>query len=115
MKEFKEMQAFDKQQKEEMLRVVRNTLQNLPKNITISCLTTSLIVLEINKFAVLRLLIVDKIGKEPSLRIEKDAQFLNTEEESLRKIISKQKSQYSQVILPLYVKMKEEREQFKNK
>jgi len=115
MKEFKEMQAFNKQQKEEMLRVAVKALGVLPENVSISCWTTSLIVLEVNKSSALRLLIVDKIVKEPLLRVEKDVQFLNAEQESLKKLVMKKKAHYSSIILPLYLKMKQEMEQFKNK
>ena len=114
MRDFKQMKEFDKKQEAEMLRVAESTLQNLPANVAINCWTTSLVVLEINRSSVLRLNIVHKIGKEPILRIEKDAHFLNAEQESLKKIISKQKSKYSSVILPLYLKMAEERNVFKS-
>jgi hypothetical protein len=109
------MQAFDKTQEEEMSRAAADTLQNLPENVSIKCWTTSLIVLEINKFSVLRLLIEDRIGKEPRLKIEKDVQFLDAEGIALRNIIDKQRKKYSSVILPLYSSMKEQRNVFKNK
>jgi hypothetical protein len=64
---------------------------------------------------VFRLLVVDKINREPVLRIEKDVQFLNAEQESLKKQIMKKRAHYSSIILPLYLKMKQEFEQFKNK
>jgi hypothetical protein len=115
MKDFKEMQVFDREQESKMLGVAIETLGVLPKNVTVSCWTTSLIVLEINKSSVLRLLVVDKINKEPVLRIEKDVQYLTAEQEFLKKQVVKNKAHYSSVILPLYLKMKIEREQFKNK
>lgn len=115
MKGFNEIYVFEREQEREMLRVAIETLGVLPKNVTVSCWTTSLIVLEINRSSVLRLVIVDKINKEPVLRIEKDVQYLNAEEESLKKQIVKKKAHYSSIILPLYLKMKQEREQFKNK
>jgi hypothetical protein len=114
MKGFKEMQVFDREQESEMLKVSIEALGILPKNVTVNCWTTSLIVLEINNFSVLRLLIVDKINKEPALRIEKDVQFLSAEQESLKKDVMKKKAYYSSIILPLYSKMKIEREQFKS-
>ena len=86
MRDFKQMKEFDKKQEAEMLRVAESTLQNLPANVAINCWTTSLVVLEINRSSVLRLNIVHKIGKEPILRIEKDAHFLNAEQESLKKM-----------------------------
>ena len=114
MKSFKEMQALEKTLENEMSRVAADTLQNLPENVSIKCWTISLIVLEINKFPVLRLLIDARIGKEPRLKIEKDVQFLDAEGIALRNIVDKQRKKYSSVILPLYLKMVNERELYKN-
>jgi len=115
MEGFKEMQVLNREQKNEMLKAAIEALGVLPENVTVNCWTTSLIILEINKSSVFRLLIVDKINKEPVLRIEKDVQFLNAEEESLKKQIMKKRAHYSSIILPLYLKMKQEFNQFKNK
>jgi hypothetical protein len=115
MKDFKEMQVINKEQKNEMLKVAIEALGTLPENVTVNCWTTSLIVLEIDKSSVFRLLIVDKFNKEPALRIEKDVQSLNAEQESLKKQIMKKRAHYSSIILPLYLKMKQEWERVKKK
>jgi hypothetical protein len=97
----------------EMLRLATETLKGLPSNVTLDCWTSSLVVVKVNNFPIFRLLIDHKIGKSPVVTIRKDVQFLTEEDESVKKILVKQKKLYSETVIPEYLRMSEEIENIK--
>lgn len=109
MTDFLKRRELEMRQEKQILELAKSILKGLPNNVTLECWTIGLVVLKINNLSTLRLNIDWRIGKEPRLKIEKDVQFLSEEGERLRKVLVKQKEQYASTIIPVFLKMYEER------